>query len=120
MAQLKAWTKPEQMRKTRMTFNTGTSTNKLINLAKHLARMHTVVEFLMLVHDQFRFSKECYQKVAQVACDKYMSSNSPIEDIATLQKNRLCDLSMSINSIDEGFINKLGFEARFQLGIYIN
>lgn len=97
-----------------MTFNFGASGNELLNREKlkHLARMHAIVEFLLLLQDHSEFSEEVYQFVAESACNKYMASNSPIHNFAALQKNRLCDLTITLDTVDAS-IKELVIKAVF-------
>lgn len=102
--------KPEHTRKTRMTFNFGTSENEVLNSGKlkHLARMHVIIEFVLLVEDHSEFPRECYQHILEYACNKYMAPNSPIQSFSAVQKNRLYDLTMAMNCVNASVIKKLG------------
>lgn len=100
--------KPEHTRKSRMTFNCGTSGNEVLNSGKlkHLARMHAIIEFFLLVEDHTEFPRECYQYIGEYACNKYMTPNSPIQSFSAVQKNRLCDLTMAMNCVNASVIKK--------------
>lgn len=96
--------KPGYSRKTRITFNFSTDVSACyLKKLAHLARMHTVAEFLLLAQEHCNFSEECCQSVAKQACSKYLSEKSPIQNFSTLQKNRLCDLTISLNTADSSF-----------------
>lgn len=101
--------KPEYTRKTRMTFNIGRSGSEILNSGKleHLARMHAIVEFFLLIQDHSKFSPECYQDIGENACRKYMAPDSPIENFSGLQNNTLCDLTVRMKYIDISVTEKL-------------
>lgn len=107
-ANTKVSVKSECLRKTRMTFDFGANENVELYSArlKHLARMHAVVEFFLLVEDQTGFLPETYQYIGRCACNKYMTPTSPIQDFSALQANRLCDLTLTVNCIDESVIKE--------------
>lgn len=98
--------KPSYSRKTRVTLNTADASSCYLKKLTHLACMHTVAEFLLLAQEHCNFSEDCCQFVAEQACSKYLIEESQIENFARLQNNRLCDLTISLNTADTSFIQK--------------
>lgn len=106
--QFKMSMKPEYTRKTRMTFNFGAGNDNLnAGKLKHLARMHAIVEFFLLIQDHTKFSTDCYQHIGEFACNKYMGANSPIQNVSHLQKCKLCDLTLIMDCVDATVIKEL-------------
>lgn len=87
-------------------FNANTSTVRNLKKLTHLARMHVVVEFLLLTQARCNFSEESCQSVAEQACNNYMGRNSPIQSFSMLQNNKLCDLTITLNSADSSITQK--------------
>lgn len=96
----------QKHRKTGLNFNIG---NEILNTKKlkHLAQMHAVLEFFLLIKDHAKFPTKCYQYIGECAYKKYVGENSPIPDFSTLQKSKLCDLTLSMDCIDESVIEEL-------------
>lgn len=65
-----------------------------------LSALHIVLEFLQLMATGYgvTMSFEALQSIGQHAFDKYLGCNSPISLFSTLLENRLCDITVSLNS----------------------
>lgn len=91
-----------------MTFNLTTSGNEIVNTKKleHLARMHVIVEFFLLVQNHSEFPSKCYQYIGECALSKYMGPDSPIQAFSALERSKLCDLTLKVDCIDASIIKE--------------
>lgn len=65
-----------------------------------LSALHIVLEFLQLMATGYglTMSFEALQSIGQQVFDKYLRCNSPIASFSSLLENRLCDITVSLNS----------------------
>lgn len=91
-----------------MTFKFESGGNEILNTRKlkHLARMHVIVEFFLLIQDHSKFPSKCYQDIGEYAVIKYMGPDSPIQNFSALEKSKLCDLTLKMDCIDASIVKE--------------
>lgn len=90
-----------------MTFKFESGGNEIcVQKLKHLARMHVIVEFFLLIQDHSKFPSKCYQCIGEYAVVKYMGPDSPIQNFSALEKSKLCDLTLKMDCIDASIVKE--------------